>query len=76
MTFPYRACSIIHMDKVRRYCDVKVASKFTGIKTQTLYDWASQRRIPSIKIFGLRLFELEDLDKLLQSLKTIPDVPI
>lgn len=55
------------MDKGRRYCDVKMASEYTGIPIKTLYDWASQGRIPSIKIYGKLMFEFDELNKFMQS---------
>ncbi len=53
----------------KRYANIKEVSEYTSLPVKTLYEWASQGRIPSIK-FGRRvLFDLEDIDMLLNSLK-------
>lgn len=40
---------------------------------KTLYEWASTGRMPSIKIGRRVLFDLNDVDQLMTSLKRIPD---
>jgi excisionase family DNA binding protein len=53
----------------KRYANIKEVSVYTSLPVKTLYEWASQGRIPSIK-FGRRvIFDLEDIDILLNSLK-------
>ncbi len=53
----------------KRYANIKEVSEYTSLPTGTLYDWASQGKIPSIK-FGRRvLFDLEDIDKAMEELK-------
>jgi excisionase family DNA binding protein len=58
------------MEKVKkRYVGIRELSGYTSLSEKTLYEWASSGRIPSIK-FGRRvLFDLEDIDRLLASLK-------
>ncbi len=53
----------------KRYANIKEISEYTSLPTGTLYEWASQGKIPSIK-FGRRvLFDLEDVDKAMELLK-------
>lgn len=53
----------------KRYANIKEVSEYTSLPIKTLYDWASQRKIPSIKYGRRVLFDLEDIDKYLQSMK-------
>ncbi len=53
----------------KRYSNIKEVSEYTSLPVKTLYDWAGQGKIPSIK-FGRRvLFDLNDIDKVMVSLK-------
>ncbi len=52
-----------------RYVSVKEISEYTSIADKTLYEWASQEKIPSIKIGSRVLFDLNDIDQLMASLK-------
>ncbi|NUN22914.1 MAG: helix-turn-helix domain-containing protein [Candidatus Jettenia caeni] len=53
----------------KRYVSVKEVSEYTSLPVKTLYDWASQGKVPSIK-FGRRvLFDLEDIDQIMASYK-------
>ena len=53
----------------KRYCSIKELSKYTSLPIKTLYEWADQRLIPSIKIGRRVLFDLNDFDNLMQKLK-------
>ncbi len=53
----------------KRYFSIKELSEYTSLPTTTLYEWASQGRIPSIKIGRRVLFDLEDIDALMTGLK-------
>ncbi len=53
----------------KRYCSIKELSKYTGIPATTLYDWASLRVIPSIKIRKRILFDINDIDEVMDKLK-------
>jgi len=53
----------------KRYCTIKELSAYTGLPVSTLYEWASIGTIPSIKIRKRVLFDLEDFDNTLGSLK-------
>ncbi len=52
-----------------RYVDVKAVSRYTSLAVSTIYEWASKGEIPSIKIGNRVLFDLEDIDRLMASLK-------
>ena len=53
----------------KRYVNIKVVSGYTSLPTATLYEWASQGKIPSIKIGRRVLFDLQDIDKMMESMK-------
>ena len=53
----------------KRYVNIKVVSGYTSLPTATLYEWASQGKIPSIKIGRRVLFDLQDIDKVMARLK-------
>ena len=51
-----------------RLLDVREAAVLLAVKPKTLYQWAYQRRIPVVKLFGPRgalRFRLGDLEKLI-----------
>jgi excisionase family DNA binding protein len=54
---------------IKRYCNIKEVSEYTSLSVKTLYDWAAQGRIPSIKIGRRVLFDLKDIDQVMESLK-------
>ena len=52
-----------------RLLDVHEAAALLGLKPSTLYQWAYQRRVPVVKLFGARgalRFRLSDIEKLIQ----------
>lgn len=53
----------------KRYVNIKEVSEYTSLPVKTLYDWASQGKIPSIKYGKRVLFDLEDIDQLMTNLK-------
>ncbi len=53
----------------KRYANIKEVSEYTSLPVKTLYEWASIGRIPSIKLGRRVLFDLDDIDRLLASLK-------
>lgn len=53
----------------KRYVGVKEISEYTSLSVKTIYDWAGQGKIPSIKYGRRVLFDLEDIDKIMASLK-------
>lgn len=53
----------------KRYASIKEVSEYTSLSVKTLYDWASQGKFPSIKCGSRVLFDLSDIDQLMESLK-------
>lgn len=53
----------------KRYVNIKEVSEYTSLPVKTLYDWASQGKIPSIKYGKRVLFDLEDIDLLMTNFK-------
>jgi len=47
----------------RRLLNVEELSEYLGIPANTLYLWAIQERIPSVKCGRLRKFDLQKIDK-------------
>lgn len=54
---------------MKRYANIKEVSEYTSLPIKTLYDWASLGRIPSIKLGRRVLFDLNDIDNFMSSLK-------
>lgn len=54
---------------MKRYANIKETSEYTSLPIKTLYEWASLGRIPSIKLGRLVLFDLNDIDSFMSSLK-------
>ncbi len=53
----------------KRYVSIKEVSEYTSLPAKTLYEWAGQGKIPSIKIGRRVLFDLNDIDEIMASLK-------
>jgi excisionase family DNA binding protein len=53
----------------KRYANIKEVSEYTSLPTKTLYEWAGTGRIPSIKLGRRVLFDLNDIDSFMSSLK-------
>jgi excisionase family DNA binding protein len=54
---------------IKRYVNINEVSKYTSIPVKSLYELASQGRIPSIKYGRRVLFDLQDIDKMMESMK-------
>lgn len=52
-----------------RYVDIKATSRYTSLPVKTLYEWAGTGRIPSVKIGRRVLFDLHDIDRIMDSFK-------
>ena len=52
-----------------RYVNIKRVSMYTSLPVKTLYEWSGTGRIPSIKIGRRVLFDLHDIDKVMDSFK-------
>ncbi len=57
------------MEVTKRYVNIKEVSEYTSLPTKTLYEWASIGKIPSIKLGRRVLFDLQDIDQIMASLK-------
>ena len=53
----------------KKYANVVEVSVYTSLPVKTLYEWAGQGEIPSIKISRRVLFDLQDIDKIMESMK-------
>ena len=53
----------------KRYVGIREVSEYTSLPVKTLYDWASLGKIPSIKYGRRVLFDLDDIDRLMFSMK-------
>ncbi|MGR3221030.1 MAG: helix-turn-helix transcriptional regulator [Candidatus Anammoxibacter sp.] len=56
-------------DIKKRYVGIKELATYTSLTVSTLYEWAGSGRIPSIKYGRRVLFDLHDVDQIMQSLK-------
>ena len=50
----------------RRLLGVEETSDYLGLKRGTLYAWAHNRKIPSVKMGRRLLFDICDLEKLIE----------
>ena len=57
----------------KRYVSIKEVSEYTSLPAKTLYEWAGQGKIPSIKLGRRVLFDLQDIDKIMDSFKRSPN---
>ena len=62
-------------DKVKRLLSVEQASDYLGVKKSTLYSWAGRRNIPSVKMGRRLLFDIEDLERLIDARKRYSHKP-
>jgi len=53
----------------KRYVNIKEVSEYTSLPVRTIYDWSNQGKFPCIKYGRRKLFDLQDVDKLMASLK-------
>ena len=53
----------------RRYVNINEVSEYMSIPVKSLYELASLGRIPSIKLGKRVLFDLQDIDKMMESMK-------
>ncbi len=53
----------------KRYVNIKEVSEYTSLPVKSLYELAGTGRIPSIKLGRRVLFDLQDIDKIMDSSK-------
>ncbi len=58
---------------IKRYANIKEVAEYTSLPIKTLYEWASIGKIPSIKLGRRVLFDLQDIDKIMDSFKRFPN---
>jgi len=49
------------------YWDIRQLANYLNIKPATLYAWAAQGKIPSLKLHGLLRFRQDEIDEWLES---------
>ena len=54
------------MKVINRLVSVQKAADYLGLKKSTLYSWAWSRKIPSVKMGRRLLFDLKDLDEMIE----------
>jgi excisionase family DNA binding protein len=55
---------------IKRYVNINEVSEYMSLPVKSLYELASQGRIPlSIKLGSRVLFDLQDIDKMMESMK-------
>ena len=53
----------------KRYVSIKEVSEYTSLPVKSLYELAGTGRIPSIKMGRRVLFDLQDIDEVMESMK-------
>jgi len=53
----------------KRYVKIKEASEYTSLPVKSLYELASLGKVPSIKMGRRVLFDLKDIDRMMESMK-------
>ncbi len=53
----------------KRYANIKEVSEYTSLPVKSLYELAGTGRIPSIKLGRRVLFDLHDIDQVMESMK-------
>ena len=51
----------------RRLLDIGEVAEYTGLRKSTIYAYTSQRRIPFVKLGRLVKFDLQKIDKWIES---------
>ena len=54
---------------IKRYVSIKEVSEYTSLLIKTIYSWSNQGKFPCIKYQRRLLFDLKDVDQLMDSLK-------
>jgi predicted DNA-binding transcriptional regulator AlpA len=53
----------------KKYVKAKQLSVYTSIPIKTIYDWSSTGRLPVIRIGRSLLYDLKDIERVMDSLK-------
>jgi excisionase family DNA binding protein len=54
----------------KRLLDAREAARYLSISRAKLYQWTGKGKIRSVRIDARRLFDVQDLDELVEKLKT------
>lgn len=57
------------MTVAKRYANIKELAEYTGLSPKTLYDWAANGVIPSLKVGKKVLFDIPEVDTALARMK-------
>ncbi len=52
-----------------RLLSVEASASYLGVRKSTIYSWAAQKKIPSVKIGRRLLFDRKDLDDIIEGNK-------
>ncbi len=63
---------------MKTYWDIRQLADYLNVKPATLYAWAAQGKIPSLKLHGLLRFQQDEIDRWLESCRVVnrPAAPI
>jgi len=53
----------------KRLISIRELSEYLSVSASTLYMWAGEGVIPSVKIGGKILFDIADIDRMIENLK-------
>jgi len=53
----------------KRLLNIGETAKYLNVSVNTIYSWVCQRRIPFVKLGRRLLFDIEDLDRWIESQK-------
>ncbi|MBT6045299.1 MAG: helix-turn-helix domain-containing protein [Candidatus Scalindua sp.] len=53
----------------KRYANIKEVSEYTSLPVKSLYELSSLGKVPSIKLGRRVLFDLKDIDKMMEGMK-------
>ena len=53
----------------KRYINAKQLSVYTSIPLKTIYEWSSTGRLPVIRIGRSLLYDLQDIERVMDSMK-------
>ena len=59
-----------------RLLSVEGSARYLGVRKSTIYSWAAQKKIPSVKIGRRLLFDRKDLDDIIEGSKRKIENPL
>ena len=61
--------SMKNYKNIKLYANIKDVSEYTGLPVKSLYELSSLGKVPSIKLGRRVLFDLHDIDKMMEGMK-------